>query len=207
MPRQYTPRVQVTCATCGAVSMRQPSWVKSRRTFCSPDCRRNWRPLPVIIEGDLARLPVVTRSGSLRAYAIIDAADAEWASQWAWRLGSNGYVARQEDSRTISLHRELLGLPRIFDGREGDHIDRVLLNCRRSNLRIVTHAGNMQNKPSCRGSSSAYRGVSWCKVTGKWLAAIRVNGELKRLGRFVSETEAAAVALEARRQLLPYSTD
>jgi len=158
-------------------------------------------------DGITARLPLYHRGKAIPTYALVDAADAEWVNRWRWHLGTREYVRRRENGQTVYLHRELLGLPRIFDGRVSDHIDRVVLNCRRSNLRIVTLGGNNQNRSSNRRSSSAYRGVSWCKVTNKWLAFVKVNGDLKRLGRFASETEAAEVALAARRQLLPFSTD
>lgn len=34
---------------------------------------------------DTVRIPLRARDGSIRAYALVDAADAEWLSQWTWR--------------------------------------------------------------------------------------------------------------------------
>jgi hypothetical protein len=93
------------------------------------------------------------------------------------------------------------------DPREVDHRDHVPLNNRRSNLRIVTHAGNCQNTSSQRGKTSLHRGVYWAKSAGKWRATVKVGGTMHRLGLFDDETEAAAVAREGRKRMLPDALD
>lgn len=161
---------------------------------------------------DTVRIPLRARDGTIRAYALIDADDAAFVNQWRWYLKirrEGGYVARtdySEGQRTLRLHRELMGLPRVYDGREVDHIDRDPLNCQRSNLRVVTHAGNMQNTPRRIGTSE-HRGVVWDERYHKWRARITVNGKRQHLGRFDTEEEAARVSREARARLLPYATD
>jgi len=159
---------------------------------------------------DTVLLPLRARDDSIRAYAQIDVADAEWANQWTWRLGSRGYAVRaegwQSTYRMFYLHRELLGL--VFgDDRQGDHISRDRLDNRRMNLRIVTKAQQQQNQPGHRDASSRYRGVSWNKRSGKWQASIRPNHKTVHLGYYASEVEAAEVARAARARLLPYATD
>lgn len=67
-----------------------------------------------------------------------------------------------------------------------DHINRNRLDNRIENLRAVSKAENNRNRAECRG-------VSYCKQTGKWKAAL--NG--KWLGRHDTEQEALdAVAKE-----------
>ena len=159
---------------------------------------------------DIARIPLRARDGSIRAYAVIDMADAEWASQWRWHLHPKGYATRSQKidgiPRTFRLHRELLGLMR-GDGLDVDHIDRDKLNCRRSNLRIVPKGKNSQNQPSVRGSTSRYRGVSWRGDPGQWGAYVKTGGKQYRLGQFASETEAAEAARLGRARLLPFAVD
>jgi hypothetical protein len=161
-------------------------------------------------DGTTALIELRGIDGSIRDYAIIDAADAEWASQWRWGLDGQGYAARNDGLRPhrryAYLHRELLGLPRIGDGRQGDHIDRVRLNNRRSNLRILTSHTNPQNTTS-RKHSSVYRGVAWDPLRGKWTAQIQHQGKYTHLGRFATEEEAAEVARAARARILPFATD
>lgn len=200
--------VQCTCSTCGKTLTRSPSHVHPRN-YCSPSCKHPpYRP-EISDDGLTARIPLMATGGQIRAYAVIDADDAEWAGQWRWYL-DNGYAARKEWGRNGSqgflLHRELFGLiPN--DGLEVDHKDRNRLNDRRSNLRIVPKNSQPQNLPSFCGTSSQYRGVTWDKVREKWIAAVVVQGKRRFLGRFTDEAEAATVAQAARLEFLPYAVD
>jgi hypothetical protein len=90
---------------------------------------------------------------------------------------------------------------------EGDHIDRDRLNYRRSNLRALPKGKNSQNQSSYRGSSSAYRGVSWDRRRGKWSAYVCGGGKTTSLGRFNTEEAAAAAAKDGRARLLPFAVD
>lgn len=157
-----------------------------------------------------ARIPLRARDGSVRAYAIVDGADADFAHQWRWHL-ADGYAVR--NGRTVDgtrfkiyLHRELLGLS-YRDRREGDHRDRNPLNNSRANLRVTSHAGNRQNVDAYRGAASKYRGVSWHKGTRRWQARVQVNGMSRFVGRFSNELDAAEAARAARLELMPLSTD
>lgn len=159
---------------------------------------------------DTVRIPLRARNGAVVGHVIVDAADAEWANQWQWGLGSDGYAKRgvRVDDRILNiyLHRELLGL-RPGDRMIGDHINRDRLNCRRANLRSIPRGANPQNRPSFRGSTSKYRGVCWFKETGKWMAQVRYEGKNHYLGLFTNEEEAAEAAKQARLRLMPYATD
>lgn len=158
---------------------------------------------------DTVRIPLRARDGSIRDYAIVDAADAEWVNRWRWCL-FDGYATRSVTTRsikrTIYLHRELLSLT-PGDGFTGDHIDRNRLNCRRQNLRVLPKGGNSQNVRPVQGATSEYRGVSWDKRRRKWVAKIQANGNQRHLGNFTDEKEAAEVARLARIHHLPYATD
>jgi hypothetical protein len=158
---------------------------------------------------DTVRIPLRARDGRVRAYALVDTADAAWVNQWTWRLGGKGYAVRSEgwqrSFRMIYLHRELLGLA-FGDTRQGDHINMEKLDNRRTNLRIVTKAQQQQNQPGHRNASSRYRGVSWDTRVGKWHAFVRPNRKMVHLGFFDDELEAAEAARSARVRLLPFAT-
>ena len=158
----------------------------------------------------VAVIPLRAKDGSVRAYALIDAADAEWVNQWKWCLDGVGYVNRADRStgqtRSLKLHRALLGMT-VGDGLEVDHINRNRLDNRRANLRIVPRAANRQNTNSRRNSTSKHRGVSWNKKAQAWLAQMSVNGKYFRIGLFLSEDEAAQAATTARRLHMPYAVD
>lgn len=150
------------------------------------------------------KIPLLRRRNSVVAYATVDAADAEWLSQWRWRLNSEGYAVRtgtgSEGSRTIYMHRELLPVvaPYVVD-----HANGVKLDNRRSNLRQATVSQNNANSVD-RERVGRYRGVYWNKAAGKFVAQISVGGVLRHLGLFDCDAEAAAAynlaASEARGQ-------
>lgn len=163
-----------------------------------------------------SRIPLYAKNGAIVAYTLVGSDDAAWLSQWTWRLltppdDRSHYAIRSEriDGHRVRvyMHREILGLPRKKRRQDpqGDHINRDGLDNRRANLRVATHAQNLQNKASYRGSSSRYRGVSWNKVAQKWHAYMRLSGKLRYLGLFDREEDAAKAAAEARQQHMPFS--
>lgn len=161
-------------------------------------------------DDNIVRIPLRARDGSVRAYAIVDFADADWVNQWRWHLGTDGYAYRTDCStgrnKTILLHRALLGLT-TGDGMEGDHLDFDTLNNCRSNLRILTRTQHLQHVRGRRNASSTYRGVSWDRTRNKWVAQLKVGGKKIFLGRFDQEIDAASAARAGRVRLLPYSLD
>jgi len=161
-------------------------------------------------DGLTASIPLQARDGSLRAYALIDSADAAWATQWQWSLHSAGYAQRAERrggrQTLLLLHRELLGLV-PGDGIEVDHEDRNRLNNRRCNLRICTGATNRQNLPAHARGSSSGRGVYWDKRRCAWIASLTINGTKRHVGQFKDESDAIEAARDARRLLMPFATD
>lgn len=167
-------------------------------------------PDDLTLSDGAVRIPLRRHDGSIRAHAIVDAADAAWANQWRWSLSTKGYAYRGEQvegrRQSIFLHRQLLGL-KHNQRQDGDHIDRDKLNCRRSNLRILPKGKNQHNLPSYTGSTSQYRGVSWDKKQLGWRAQITVNGRNRNLGTFADEAVAAEVASRARARLLEFSVD
>lgn len=175
--------------------------------------RRRPPSAPSLVNADgTVSIPLCAIDGSVRAYAIVDAADADWVNQWVWRLNDDGYAKRNQridgTCRNIPLHRALLGLV-YGDGLDGDHIDKNRLNCTRANLRVLPHKGrpNNQNCEGRKNSTSRYRGVSWYRSYGLWVAQVRSNGKKIHVGYFSDEVEAAEAAREARRRLLPYAVD
>ena len=159
---------------------------------------------------DTVRIPLRAKDGSVRAYALVDAADADFVNQWRWCMDKDGYAIRIQwdgiHSQEFRLHRELLGLTR-GDGLEVDHRDRDRLNNRRQNLRVLPKGRNQQNTTSAKGTSSQYRGVHWNKRRQKWRAALTTNGRYMHLGSFTSELQAAEAVKAARLRLMPYAVD
>lgn len=136
------------------------------------------------------------------AMAIVDDADYDWLCQWKWRFDGR-YAVRSEyigtfngkkNYRKVTMHRLIAGTP---EGMDTDHINGVMLDNRRSNLRICTRSQNLQNQRPLVGKSSKYKGVAWNKAKKKWRAMIGINGTNKWLGAYATEEEAAQAYRDA----------
>lgn len=154
-------------------------------------------------------IPLTDRHGEVVAYALVDDEDHEALTQHRWHLSRSGYAVRTlpRDGGTPGasyMHREILGLDQ-GDRRQGDHLNRVRLDNRRTNLRVVTHAANRQNVRG-RPGTSQHRGV-YRRPSGRWAAQVRAHGRVHVIGTYDTESEAAHAAATARRALLPFSAE
>lgn len=70
------------------------------------------------------------------------------------------------------------------------------LDNRKSNLRIVTHKQNMQNRKIHKNNKSGYKGV-YKKKCGTYLAQIRANKKKYYLGSYPTAAEAYTAYCEA----------
>lgn len=165
------------------------------------------------------RIPLFNRFGAPMHFALVDAADADALIPYRWVAALRGRhgagqvyalrwvrVAGKSPTR-IYMHREVLGLGTRTLDNETDHINGDGLDNRRCNLRVVTHAQNMQNRPRHRGSASQYRGVWLDKRQMVWRAEVNLNGKRYRLGSFRSEDEAGAVVADWRVEHMPFATE
>ncbi len=132
-------------------------------------------------------------------FAIVDAEDFEALNKFKWyyRPGQrkDGYAVRSIwlDWRkgkllTFRLHREIIGAKA---GELVDHINGDTLDCRKSNLRICSHAQNMKNQAKRVTNLSGYKGVTWNKRFKKFQARIGSNGKYRSLGYYMDPKEAA----------------
>jgi len=71
-----------------------------------------------------------------------------------------------------------------------DHINGNKQDNRLSNLRVVSHAQNLQNSKRSKANSSGYKGVTFEKNIGKWRAYITKNYKTTKLGFFDTKEEA-----------------
>lgn len=70
-----------------------------------------------------------------------------------------------------------------------------------SNCRWVTPQQNSMNKRGYKNSTSRYKGVSFNKLSKKWVAKIQKDGKPLHLGLYSSEKEAAQVYSKAAKEL------
>lgn len=140
--------------------------------------------------------------------ALVDDADYEHLTQFYWYAKRNGYtvyargiVAINGEQREVYLHRYLMG---VVDNRsaEVDHKDHNGLNNQRDNLRACTKLNNSKNRRRLKVPtmcSKQYKGVTKFrnKKSNRFIARIRIDGQLLAIGNFETEVEAAMAYNEA----------
>jgi len=139
-------------------------------------------------------------------YALVDDRDFEELSKFKWTYAissDSGYAIRRVNgvSKTIYMHREVLGTTDDRRNKFTDHINRNGLDNRRENLRICNHSQNAMNSKLRRGSKSGIRGVSWDKISKKWYAQLCHQGRNYALGRFNTKEKAQEVYQTKAREL------
>lgn len=82
-----------------------------------------------------------------------------------------------------------------------DHINRVRDDNRIANLRVVTHAQNMENRKVQRNNTSGYTGVYPDRGGRRWQARISSNGKWLYLGYFKTPELAYAAYCKAAAKL------
>lgn len=151
---------------------------------------------PIRLEGNIAYLPL-----SQGYEALIDKCDVDliFDARWHSKVKRHTVYARTNllidgSYKTTYLHRVLMG---DIGNMQVDHIDGNGLNNRRENLRMVTHAENLQNQPASHRNTSGFKGVSWNKFAKKWVANIGVDGKSYYLGSYDSPHVAHAAYCDA----------
>ena len=116
-----------------------------------------------------------------------------------------GYARKDNGRRVISVdgklhfaHRLIFLLHHGWGPNEIDHIDGDPTNNRIENLREASRAQNQWNSRLRKDNTSGIKGVTWYPATKKWAAQIRVNGARKRLGYYLTKSDAAAAMQEAQ---------
>jgi len=109
-------------------------------------------------------------------YAEIDDEDAVLAS-YGWTAtkkpkAQTYYAYAKINGKKTALHRVVMG---ALPGDEIDHKNGNGLDCRKENLRRVTHQENMMNRPMPRSNTSGVKGVRERKG-GIWAGKVTCRG-------------------------------
>lgn len=144
----------------------------------------NYRARPPVPTGENVKMIPLTKG----FYAYVDAADYEWLNQWRWRAYASGYAVRQENGKTVFMHREIMKPP---PGKIVDHVNGNGFDNTRANMRNITKRQNRYNQAKRTGSASIYKGVARDERSGKWYAKIGSGDIHWTSPRFEDEAEAA----------------
>lgn len=164
-------------------------------------------------------IPLRDKTGAIVAHTLVDDDLPDSLTKVRWHLNNSGYVmrdtslgdnyrvnakGRRTNRQHYMLHREVLGVP-VDQKCHVDHINGDRLDNRRENLRISTASENAQNRP-VRTKRGTYRGVTWNKAHGQWVARATINYKTHHIGYFDDEEEAALAVMEWRREHMTHSS-
>lgn len=126
-------------------------------------------------------------------YAKVDDVDFPKLSALPWfsQRATNGvvYAALKLPKKPKTyMHRIISGAKK---GEWVDHRDRNGLNNQKSNLRICSASQNIAGKRMSRNNTSGFKGVGFCKKSGRWHAYIKKNRKFIFLGSFTNPLAAA----------------
>ena len=129
---------------------------------------------------------------------FVDNDTHRWADHLKWYAVKHGkcFYARRTHIQNgeyilTYLHHCVIGKP--LNGFVVDHIDGNGLNNQRTNLRIVSHSGNMRN--TYRHRAGHLTGTK-LRSSGNWDARITEAGRTVHIGTFATQEEAHKVAME-----------
>lgn len=128
-----------------------------------------------------------------------DKEDYNKISSYCWYEDKNGYIVTMKGRKIIYQHRLIMN---VLDdiAYDVDHIYHKINDNRKSQLRIVTHSQNLQNRIIPQNNTSGHIGVSWDKHRNKWVAYINVNQKRIRLGGFCDISDAIIARKNAEKQ-------
>jgi len=137
-------------------------------------------------------ISVITLTGKRGGFTIVDNQDFEHFNQWRWQLTHKGYVRRCEKRegkvRAFYLHREIKGAK---ENEEVDHWNGYRHDNTRRNLRFCTDSQNSGNAKCHADAGTPFKGVSFHKASGKWMAQMCGAGRRVYLGLFTDPKSAA----------------
>lgn len=130
-------------------------------------------------------IALASRPGRAVRCVLVDATDAEVLLAYSWHLSVKKYAATQSREHGRHYMHRLLMAPE--PGLQVDHVNGDTFDNRRANLRVVSRKQNQQNTRPIRMRTGGFKGVSFDRRTGRWIAKC-----IRRWGGRHDTAEAAA---------------
>ena len=126
---------------------------------------------------------------------------------WLGSINDSGYGVLGVGRRIVRAHRLSweIHCGSIPDGMQVDHICRNRECINPDHLRLASPKQNSEHTDARSGSLSRFRGVSFNKARGKWIAQVTHEGRNHAGGYFKTEEEAAIAARDLRNSLHTYN--
>jgi len=136
-------------------------------------------------------------------FTVVDIADLERLGTCTWRkMGAKGrreksryVICTSPENKTILMHRFIMEPAK---GLLVDHVNRVIWNNRRSNLRVCSRAENNRNNTARQGKETI-SGVTYHKLCKKYVVRLTIDGKKQEFGYFSKREDAEARAIEVKK--------
>lgn len=125
-------------------------------------------------------------------YTLVDDEDYNFLVKFKWyarRCGGHIYAETKINGKCVGMHALLM--PTDVEFLVIDHANRNGLDNQKGNLRFATKGENAANSKKSTKNTTGYRGVTYRKKTGQWIAQLTAKGVVQHLGIFYSAQEAA----------------
>lgn len=130
-----------------------------------------------------------------------DLEDYDLIKNYMWSKNDTGYIRTATNGKTLRLHRLIMNPP---SDMVVDHINHIVFDNRKENLRIVTGSQSNMNQEVRSNNTSGVTGVRYSKDCKKWQASINKS----TLGYFVNFEDAVKSRKEAEEKYFgEYSYD
>lgn len=122
----------------------------------------------------------------------------EVAGNTNWR----GYTSIWINANTYFAHRLAWAVCNgSWPSADIDHINENKSDNRICNLRQANRSQNMFNRGRNKNNTSGFKGVYFCKGTGKWRSQISIYGKSIKIGRFDTKEDASNAYFEKAKEL------
>lgn len=153
-------------------------------------------PNEIILYNDRAEIVLLNKKCEEVARTTIDLDDVERLKKYKWYLSNYGYaMTHNKEGKNRFMHNIILrrngNVP-----NDCDHINRIKLDNRKINFRIVTKSMNSFNAITGHKSVSGVPGVHFDNKTKSWRARGFYKGKMTDLGRYKIFEEAVKVRLK-----------
>lgn len=124
----------------------------------------------------------------------------------AGSLDSKGYLRIMIGGKEYRAHRlAWFWMTGRWPAHEIDHKNRVRSDNRWLNLREATAGEQRQNQRERSDANTGFRGVTYLRSKGVWLARIALGGRRQHLGIYSTIIDAVASRLNAERRLFTHA--
>ena len=132
------------------------------------------------------------------AEVTVDTEDVDRIIKYKWTIGTWGYPSAIINNESVFLHRFILN--EYDKNKIPDHINRNILDNRKSNLRIANKSDNAANSKIPKNNTSGVKGVSWSKQANGWRTYLTKHNHRYELGVFKDKEEAIEARLNAEKE-------